>query len=73
MEKIRYTVEERLFGVCSKIGERMGFAASSVRLYFIYASFFTFGIPIIMYLVLAFWLELRKHLRRHQNPSFWEF
>jgi phage shock protein PspC (stress-responsive transcriptional regulator) len=48
MEKIRYTVEERLFGVCSKIGERMGFAASSVRLYFIYASFFTFGIPIIM-------------------------
>jgi phage shock protein C len=73
MEKIRYIVESNLFGVCAKIGEKMSFSASSIRLYFIYASFFTFGSPIIIYLILAFWLEIRVHIRRHQNPSIWEF
>lgn len=73
MEKIRYTVEEQLFGVCSTISERLNFSVSSVRLYFIYASFFTFGSPIILYLVMAFWLEIRKHIRRHQHPSVWDF
>ncbi|WP_341227683.1 PspC domain-containing protein [uncultured Arcticibacterium sp.] len=72
MEKIKYLVESRLFGVCSKIGQKMNFSASSIRLYFIYASFFTLGSPIIIYMVLAFWMEVRKHLRRHENPSVWE-
>jgi phage shock protein C len=71
--KFRYLVENQLFGVCSRLGEKMNFSAGSVRIYFIYASFFTFGSPIIIYLVLAFWLEVRKHLRRHQNPTVWEF
>jgi phage shock protein C len=73
IEKLRYLVENQLFGVCSKLGEKLNFSAGSIRLYFIYASFFTFGSPIIIYLVLAFWMEVRKHLRRHQNPSVWEF
>ena len=72
MEKLRYSVEENLFGVCSRIGEKLNFSASSIRLYFIYATFFTFGSPIIIYLILAFWLEVRKHIRRHENPSVWE-
>ncbi|AWW00097.1 PspC domain-containing protein [Arcticibacterium luteifluviistationis] len=72
MEKIKYVVENRLFGVCSKIGQKLNFSASSIRLYFIYASFFTLGSPIIIYMVLAFWMEVRKHLRRHENPSVWE-
>lgn len=73
MKKIRYEVETHLFGVCAKIGEKLNFSASSVRLYFIYASFFTFGSPIVIYLALAFWMEFRKHIRRHQNPTVWEF
>lgn len=72
MKKIKYLVESRLFGVCAKIGEKLNFSANSIRLYFIYASFFTLGSPIIIYLFLAFWMELRKHLRRHQNPTVWE-
>ncbi|MFT5886472.1 MAG: phage shock protein C [Arcticibacterium sp.] len=72
MEKMKYEVESRLFGVCSRIGEKLNFSASSIRLYFIYASFFTFGSPIIIYIFLAFWMEIRKHLRRHQNPSVWD-
>ncbi|MGR3810781.1 PspC domain-containing protein [Jiulongibacter sp. NS-SX5] len=72
MQKVKYLVESRLFGVCSEIGERLNFSASSIRLYFIYASFFTLGSPILIYLIMAFWMEFQKHLRRHENPTFWE-
>lgn len=72
MDKFKYILESRLFGVCSKLGEKLNFSASSIRVYFIYASFFTLGSPIIIYLFMAFWMEARKHLRRHQNPSVWE-
>ncbi|MFT7250143.1 MAG: phage shock protein C [Algoriphagus sp.] len=72
MEKMKYELENRLFGVCSKLGEKLNFSTSSVRLYFIYASFFTLGSPIIIYIFLAFWMEVRKHLRRRKNPSFWD-
>jgi phage shock protein C len=71
--RLRYLVENQLFGVCSRLGERLNFSAGSIRIYFIYVSFFTFGSPIIIYIVLAFWMEVRKHLRRHKNPTVWEF
>jgi phage shock protein C len=73
MEKIRFLLESNLFGVCTKLGEKLNFSASSIRTYFIYASFFTFGSPVIIYLILAFWMEVRTHIRRNQNPSIWEF
>ena len=72
MLPLRYFLENQVFGVCSKLGEKLHFSASSIRLYFIYASFLTFGWPIILYLVLAFWMEIRKHLRRHNSPTIWE-
>jgi phage shock protein C len=73
MSKFKYLLESNLFGVCSRIGEKLNFSASSIRMYFIYASFFTLGSPVIIYLVLAFWMEIRKHVRRNQNPSVWEW
>jgi phage shock protein PspC (stress-responsive transcriptional regulator) len=72
MNKVRYYVESQIFGVCSKLGEKLSISASSIRLYFIYATFLTFGSPIIIYLVMAFWLEIRTHLRRHNSPTIWE-
>lgn len=72
MNRIRYYVENQVFGVCAGLGEKLNFSASSIRLYFIYASFMTFGSPTVLYLVLAFWMEVRKHLRRHQSPTIWE-
>lgn len=72
MNNIRYTVENELFGVCSKLGEKLNLSASSIRVYFIYASFLTFGSPVIVYLFLAFWIEVRKHIRRNQRYSVWE-
>ena len=72
MNRLRYYVEDQIFGVCTKLGEKLNFPASSIRLYFIYATFMTFGSPIILYLVLAFWMELRQHWRRHNSPTIWE-
>ena len=72
MNKFRYFVEQQAFGVCTKLGEKMNISASSIRLYFIYTSFLTFGSPVIIYLILAFWMEMKKHLRRNAHPTVWE-
>ncbi|MDH4460148.1 MAG: PspC domain-containing protein [Spirosomataceae bacterium] len=73
MLKLKYFVEHHVFGVCSHIGEKFGINTGSIRLYFIYLSFLTMGSPILIYLVLAFWMNIRKYLRQQNNPSVWEF
>jgi phage shock protein C len=67
MQTLQNFMEQRAYGVCSKLGEKWGISSSSIRLYFIYTSFLTFGSPIIIYLVMAFWLNIRKYLRRQNN------
>ncbi|NJM26585.1 MAG: PspC domain-containing protein [Bacteroidia bacterium] len=59
------------FGVCTMLGEKLGMATSSIRLFFIYTSFITFGSPLIVYLALAFVLNMRKHFRK-RNP-IWDY
>lgn len=63
----RNIVERSAFGVCQDIGERIGIQASRIRLYFIYTSFITFGSPLILYLVLAFWKNIRKYFTRTRD------
>ena len=63
MNKITDQFEKSAFGVCAYLGEKMGIATSRVRLYFIYASFVTFGSPIVAYLALAFWVNIRRYLK----------
>ncbi|RRB04576.1 PspC domain-containing protein [Larkinella rosea] len=72
MNKLRYFVESQAFGVCARLGEKMNISASSIRLYFIYTSCLTLGSPVVLYLIMAFWMEMRKHLRRHHHPTVWE-
>ncbi|MEQ9297524.1 MAG: PspC family transcriptional regulator [Cyclobacteriaceae bacterium] len=72
MEVIQKYFEKQFFGVCTRLGEKMKIPTSSIRLFFIYASFLTFGSPIIVYLGLAFIMEFRKHLRRGSN-SLWYY
>jgi len=59
--------EERAYGVCSKVSEKLQVPTYTVRLFFIYASFLTFGSPLIIYLALAFWIDVRKVLRRRRT------
>lgn len=70
MKKLQNFLENYAFGVCTRLGEKFGIATSSIRLFFIYASFLTFGSPVIIYLALAFIMNLRKHLRR-RNPVWY--
>ncbi len=71
MKKLQGFVEHQVFGVCTRIGEKLGIATSSIRLSFIYASFLTFGSPIIVYLSLAFIMNIRKHLRRFNSAWYY--
>ena len=64
MKRFSLFVEQQAFGVCHRLGELMGISTSVVRLYFIYLSFLTLGSPIIVYLFLAFWLNVRRYVRR---------
>lgn len=72
MKQLQHFFEKHAFGVCSRLGEKLGIASSSIRLYFIYASFLTFGSPLIIYLAMAFIMNMRKHLRRRKN-SVWYY
>lgn len=69
--RIQHFFEGYAFGVCASLGEKLGVATSSIRLFFIYASFITFGSPVIIYLGLAFVMNMRKHLRK-RNPV-WDY
>lgn len=71
INKIQNFFEEYAFGVCTRLGEKLGVATSSIRLFFIYASFIAFGSPIIIYLALAFVLNMRKHLRK--RTPIWDY
>jgi phage shock protein PspC (stress-responsive transcriptional regulator) len=55
------------FGVCNYLGYKMGIASSRVRVYFIYLSFVTLGSPVVLYLFMAFWLNIRNYVRRQRN------
>jgi phage shock protein PspC (stress-responsive transcriptional regulator) len=70
-DRIQLFFEIYAFGVCTWLGEILGVATSSIRLFFIYASFITFGSPLLIYLSLAFVVNMRKHLRK-RNPV-WDY
>ena len=72
MNKLRSFVEWNAFGVCSAIGARLGIATSKIRMYFIYTSILTMGSPIIIYLILAFWRNIRKYIwAAKRNPWYY--
>ena len=72
MKKIQTYCEDQAFGVCASIAEKMGYTAASVRLFFIYASFLTFGSPVLLYLILAFLKNLKAYLRKSQS-TIWDY
>lgn len=71
MDNIKNNIEKWAFGVCSTIGEKLDINSNIIRMYFIYVSFFTFGSPVIIYFILAFWLNFKNYtvFRRH---SVWD-
>ncbi len=61
IESTRNLVERSAFGVCQALSDYMGIRVSRVRLFFIYTSFIAMGSPAILYLILAFWMNMKRY------------
>lgn len=70
VHNIRYFLEKHGFYVSSRLADKLGMRAKSVRLFFIYASFFTMGAGFIIYLTLAFWLKLKDLVYTKRTSVF---
>jgi phage shock protein PspC (stress-responsive transcriptional regulator) len=68
--KIRYFFEKHGFHVSSRLADRLGMRATSVRLFFIYISFVTVGLGFGVYLTLAFWIKLKDLVRAKRTSVF---
>jgi phage shock protein C len=63
--------EHRAFGVCTWWGDKLKMKTANIRLFFIYASFLAIGSPVIIYLIMAFVLNLRN-LVKGRRSSIWD-
>jgi phage shock protein PspC (stress-responsive transcriptional regulator) len=71
IQEIKDFFEKRAFGVCTAIGEKLHMRSSVIRLFFIYASFLTVGSPLIIYMILAFWLKMKSYIHSRRT-SVWD-
>ncbi|MFN8308847.1 MAG: PspC family transcriptional regulator [Chitinophagales bacterium] len=72
LQRIKFLLESNAYGVCTKIGEKLNMPIKDIRLFFIYASCLTIGSPVILYMILAFWIKLKDYVRRGRNPV-WDY
>ena len=70
MIHLKHILEKSAFGVCNYLGDKIGISSARVRLYFIYISFAALGSPIIFYLFAAFWLNVKRYIRRKRNLTW---
>jgi len=69
MNKIKHYIEWQVFGVCAYLGDKMGIASGTIRKSFIYISLLTMGSPIIFYIFVAFWMNIKNYiLSARRNP-----
>ncbi|RRJ90461.1 PspC domain-containing protein [Flavobacterium macacae] len=68
--KVRHFFEKHGFEVSSRLADRLGMRASSVRLFFIYISFFTVGLWFGVYLTLAFLVRLKDLVYTKRSSVF---
>ncbi|HVK98101.1 MAG TPA: hypothetical protein VM368_09790 [Flavisolibacter sp.] len=69
MNRFKDFIEWQAFGVCAAIGEKMGIATARIRMWFMYTSLLTLGSPLIIYMVLAFWMNMKRYITAaRRNP-----
>ena len=72
MKRLKNYIEWQAFGVCTAIGDKLGIATSRIRTWFIYVSFLTVGSPIIIYMILAFWMNMKRYIKAaRRNPWYY--
>jgi len=70
MNKIRHWFEMYGFEVSNRLADRLGMKVKNVRLFFIYASFATFGGFFGLYLTLAFWMKMKDMIYTKRTSVF---
>lgn len=68
--KLKFFLEKHGFHVSSRLADKLGMRANSVRLFFIYISFVTVGLGFGVYLILAFWIRLKDLIRAKRTSVF---
>jgi phage shock protein PspC (stress-responsive transcriptional regulator) len=71
MNRLRYFIEWKLFGVCSAIGKSIGIPVARIRTWFVYISFLTMGSPLIVYFVIAFWMNMKRYITALRRNPLW--
>ena len=74
IDRIKTFFERHAFGVCEWWGEKLNIKTEQVRLSFIYLSFITAGVNLVVYLVMAFVLQHKERIKRPfgKRSSVWE-
>jgi phage shock protein PspC (stress-responsive transcriptional regulator) len=69
MKNFKHFIEWHVFGVCSYLGDKMGIAPATIRRNFMYISLLTMGSPIIFYIFMAFWMNVKQYIiEGKRNP-----
>ncbi|WP_281336409.1 PspC domain-containing protein [Flavobacterium eburneipallidum] len=68
--QLKFFLEKHGFHVSSRLADKLGMRANSVRLFFIYISFVTVGLGFGIYLILAFWIKLKDLVRAKRSSVF---
>lgn len=67
---VRHFFERHGFYVSSRLADKMGIRAKTIRIFFIYLSFATLGMGFAVYLTLAFWLKLKDLVYAKRSSVF---
>jgi hypothetical protein len=67
---IRHYFERNGFYVSSRLADKIGMRANTIRLFFIYLSFATLGMGFAIYLTLAFWLKIKDLVYTKRTSVF---
>jgi len=71
-DSFKFIIEQNVFGVCERIGERLKMPAKDIRMFFIYASCMAIGSPVIIYMILAFWIRMKDYVNGKRS-TVWDF
>lgn len=68
--QLRHYLERNGFYVSTRLADRLGMRARTVRLSFIYVTFATLGAGFALYLVIAFWIKIKDLIFTKRSSVF---
>jgi hypothetical protein len=68
--QLRHYLERNGFYVSTRLADRLGMRAKTVRLSFIYVTFATLGAGFALYLVIAFWIKIKDLIFTKRSSVF---